>query len=79
MRQKAHGCVSGVSNIVADSLRYNESEIQLVSQDLTNGKGLVVSDGSFKDCHGMAAARLEGSTNHQGITVATITPGHPNV
>jgi hypothetical protein len=60
-------------------LRYNESEKQLVSQDITNGNGIVVSDGSFKERHGTAAARLEGSTKHQGITVATITPAHPDV
>jgi hypothetical protein len=63
----------------SDSLKYTESEIQAISQDIENGKGIIVSDGSYKDGHGTAAARLEGIAPQQGISVVTITPGHPDM
>jgi hypothetical protein len=60
-------------------LIYQEDEIWQVAIDITQGEGIVVSDGSYKDNYGTAAVILEGAKAGKSIQTAVIVPGSPSV
>jgi hypothetical protein len=61
----------------AKDLQYSEQDILVLANEIGRGLGFAVSDGSFKDQHGMASTVLEASTGLQRITTSVITPGRP--
>jgi hypothetical protein len=59
------------------TLVYQEHDIPLLMQEIQQGCGFAVSDGSYKDNHGTASVVIEGSTRQRRITTSVITPGSP--
>jgi hypothetical protein len=59
----------------ASNLKYHEHDIRVLAEEISQGHGFAVSDGSYKDQHGTASMVLEGSTGLQRITTSVITPG----
>jgi len=51
------------------------SKLGLLCQDIANGKGFAVSNGSFKDNKGAAAWIIEGSSGSNRLQGTCLTPG----
>jgi hypothetical protein len=60
-------------------LEYNEHEIRQIADDIQEGKGVAVSNGSYKDVHGTAAAVLEGRKSGMRINTSVAVPGTANM
>jgi len=53
-------------------------QLDLLSQDVAQGKGIAVSNGSFKDSDGAAAWIIEGSSSTNWLQGTCLTPGAPD-
>jgi len=52
-------------------------KLSLLCQDLANEYGFAVSDGSFKECNGVAAWIIEGPSGANRLLGTCLTPGAP--
>jgi hypothetical protein len=62
----------------ASELQYNEEDLPRIVEDIREGRGIAVSDGSFKDQHGTASAVIEGGQYGRRVTSSVIVPGTVN-
>jgi hypothetical protein len=59
----------------SNGLEGEDTDVLSVMSDIAAGKGLAVSDGSFKDKHGTASLIIEGSNGRCRVGTSVITPG----
>jgi hypothetical protein len=60
-------------------LTYQEDEIRQVALDIREGRGIAVSDGSYKDNYGTAAVIVEGNKSGRSIRTVVIIPGPASI